>query len=175
MTISLKHSTTVAVPDNPAYPVGSSEYNAEHVLTLAADRVIGRLGSAGAAQELSGTDLATLIGTGTGGPVTASAFILSAAGVNVQTGTAYTLVAGDNGKVITLNNASPITLTFPIGLGAAFGCMIIQLGVGQVNVTASGGATVNGLSGLTHLAGRYAMATLFAVSVNAAVLGGELA
>ena len=33
--------------------------------------------------------------------------------VNAQTGTTYTLTASDNGKVVTLDNASAITLTVP--------------------------------------------------------------
>src|SRR5262245_32588695 len=175
MTISLKHANTVSVPDDPAYPVGSDEYNAEHILTLAADRVIGRLGTNGAAQELSGSDLAGLIGTGSGGPLIASAFILSAAGVTAQTGTTYTLNAGDNGRVVTLNNASPITLTCPSGLGVSFSCLLIQLGAGQVNVVAGGGASVNGFGSLTHLTGQYAWAPLFAPAANAFVLAGNLA
>ena len=37
------------------------------------------------------------------------------ASINEQTGTSYTLVAGDNGKVIKFTNGSAITLTLPSG------------------------------------------------------------
>ncbi|MGB1278485.1 MAG: hypothetical protein ACPG5V_00880 [Vibrio cyclitrophicus] len=40
--------------------------------------------------------------------------------VNTQTGTTYTLVLGDAGKVLTLTNASAITLTVPTHASVAF-------------------------------------------------------
>src|SRR5215475_6583603 len=143
MAVSLKHSTLTVIADDPAYPVGADEWNAEHNLTLAADRVLGRLSTPGAAQELSSSDLNVLLTS-----------------VNAQTGTSYTLVAADNGKLITLTNAAAITLTCPAFLGAAFACVIIQGGVGQVAVVAGAGATLGAYIGLTHLAGQYAAATI---------------
>ena len=44
MAISLTHTTVVVVPDDGASPVGSDEWNAEHSLTLAEGRLLGRLG-----------------------------------------------------------------------------------------------------------------------------------
>jgi len=108
------------------------------------------------------------------GAVTAARFILSASGINTQTGTSYSLLSTDNGKVITLNNANPITLTCPAGLGAAFACTIIQLGAGQVAVVAGGGATVSGFGGATHLAGQFAMGNIIAPTANSFVLGGNI-
>ena len=51
------------------------------------------------------------------------------ASINDQTGTAYTLVAGDNGKVVVLDNASAVTVTVPSGLGAGFNCSFVQKGL----------------------------------------------
>jgi hypothetical protein len=93
---------------------------------------------------------------------------------NAQTGTSYTLQASDNGVTVTLSNASPITLTVPSGLGANFGCMLIQIGAGQVTVTPSS-TTVNSFGGFTKLAGQYAAATLFAYVSNTFELTGALA
>ena len=50
------------------------------------------------------------------------------ASINEQTGTSYTLVAGDNGKVIKFTNGSAITVTLPSGLGEGFNCSIVQYG-----------------------------------------------
>ncbi len=63
MTISLKHAFTSAVADGgDANLVQPSNWNAEHTLTLAADRVLGRLSSPGAAEELTGVQILTLAG-----------------------------------------------------------------------------------------------------------------
>lgn len=64
-------------------------------------------------------------------------------GINAQTGTSYTTVAADNGKLITLANASPITVTIDAGLyttGAQIN--MAQTGAGQVTVQGAGGVTV---------------------------------
>jgi hypothetical protein len=93
--------------------------------------------------------------------------------VNTQTGTTYTLVAADNGKIVTLNNASAITLTVPASLGAGFNCLIVQLGAGQVTPTASS-TTLHNRQSFTKTAGQYAVATLAAYVADTFVLGGDL-
>jgi hypothetical protein len=94
--------------------------------------------------------------------------------VNAQTGTTYTLASTDNGNVVTLSNASAITLTVPSGLGAGFGCEIIQLGAGVVTVSAGGGVTVNSYSSLFKTAGQHAAATLIAYAADTFNLSGNL-
>lgn len=64
-------------------------------------------------------------------------------GINAQTGTTYTTVAADNGKLVTLNNGSPITVTIAPGLyttGAQIN--MAQIGAGQVTVQGGSGVTV---------------------------------
>ena len=95
------------------------------------------------------------------------------AGVNAQVGTSYTLLATDNGKVITLSNAEAITLTVPADLGAGFNCLIVQLAAGKVTPTASG-TTINQRLAYTKTAGQYAVATLVAYAANTFVLSGDL-
>ncbi len=92
---------------------------------------------------------------------------------NVQTGTSYTLVAGDNGKTVTMNNASASTLTVPAGLGAGFRVTILQIGAGQVTITASG-VTLNSLSGFIKVAGQHGVAGLLANIANTFALAGDL-
>ena len=107
------------------------------------------------------------------GFVNAAGYRLTSDSFNAQTGTTYTLVAADNGKTVTLNNALAITLTVPSGLGAGFSCTIIQLGAGQVTVSGSG-ATINSYSSLTKLSGQHAAATLIAYAANTFNLAGTL-
>lgn len=67
-------------------------------------------------------------------------------GINAQTGTTYTTVLADNGKLVTCSNASPITVTIPLNATVAYpvGAQIniAQTGAGQVTVQGTGGVTV---------------------------------
>ncbi len=99
--------------------------------------------------------------------------VTPAVSVNPQTGTSYTLTSDDNGRIVTLNNGSAITLTVPANLPAAFNCFIAQLGAGQVTIIGSG-ATVNSRGSLTHLNGQYAIGSIVGYANNAFILGGDL-
>lgn len=67
-------------------------------------------------------------------------------GINAQTGTSYTTVLADNGKLVTLSNGSAIAVTIPLNASVAYpvGAQITmaQLGAGQVTVSGAGGVTV---------------------------------
>jgi hypothetical protein len=116
-------------------------------------------------------DIATT-GNLTGGNVASSTLSGFSATMNTQTGTSYTLLTSDNGKIITFNNASPITLTVP-SLFAGFNCMIIQLGAGQVTLSGSG-TTITNRSGLTKTGGANAIATLIGITATTFISGGDL-
>ena len=114
----------------------------------------------------------TLTGPLSGGNTATSTLSGFAANMNAQTGTTYTLTAADNGKIITLNNAGAITLTVPT-LFAGFNCMIVQLGAGQVTLTASS-TTISNRSGLTKTAGTNAIVTLIGLSSTAFISAGDM-
>jgi hypothetical protein len=67
-------------------------------------------------------------------------------GINAQTGTTYTTVLDDNGKLVTLSNAAAIAVTIPLNSSVAYpvGAQInmAQIGAGQVTVSGAGGVTV---------------------------------
>lgn len=94
--------------------------------------------------------------------------------LNDQTGTAYTLVAADAGKVVVCDNASAITLTVPSGLGAGFTCSVIQKGAGQVTFTASS-TTINNRQTHTKIAGQHGVASLISTATDVFVLAGDTA
>ena len=95
-----------------------------------------------------------------------------AANMNTQTGTSYTLLASDNGKIITLNNASAITLTVP-ALFTGFNCMIVQLGAGEVTLTPSG-TTISNRSSYTKTAGTNAIVSLIGLSGTTFISAGDM-
>lgn len=99
--------------------------------------------------------------------------------VNAQTGTTYTLVLTDVGKLVTLSNAAAITLTLPqdSDVAAPVGCYVdlAQIGAGQVTVVAGTGATLR-VSGLTAKArAQYSRLGVQKISANTWQLFGDLA
>jgi len=91
---------------------------------------------------------------------------------NAQTGTTYTLVAGDNGVTVTCSNASAITVTIPSGLGANFCCRIVQLGAGQVSVAPGSGVTLNSYQTQRKILGQFTSVDLWAYSANTFLMEG---
>lgn len=96
---------------------------------------------------------------------------------NDQTGTTYTLVLTDAGKIVTLSNASAITLTIPTNASVAFptGAIINleQLGAGQVTVGGAG-VTINSKDGNKKLSGQYSGAYLRKTATDTWLLVGDL-
>ncbi len=86
----------------------------------------------------------------------------------------YTLVASDNGKVITFNSASNVTLTVPTGLPIGYNISIYQTGNGRVTISGAGGVTVLNRLSRFITAGRDAGAGLVATSTNTFHLTGDL-
>lgn len=96
------------------------------------------------------------------------------ASINDQTGTAYTLLASDNGKVVVLNNASAVTVTVPSGLGVGFNCSFVQKGAGQVSFSASS-TTIYNRQSHTKINAQYGVASLLAYAADVFVLVGDTA
>jgi hypothetical protein len=97
---------------------------------------------------------------------------------NAQTGTTYTLVSGDLNKLVTLSNASAITLTVPNGIFTTGQQVNIQqIGVGQVTVV-SDGTSVLTSTGATSTApklrSRYSAATILCTSSNNFTVIGDI-
>ena len=97
---------------------------------------------------------------------------------NAQTGTTYTLVLADAGKLVDLNNASAITLTVPLNSSVAFpvGTRIdlVQAGAGQVTIAGAGGVTINSKGAALKITGQWSAATLIQRSANLWVLVGDI-
>lgn len=96
--------------------------------------------------------------------------------INTQTGTSYTLVISDAGKLITLDNGAAITLTVPTNASVAFpiGTHIdlAQLGAGQVTIGGSG-VTFRAKNG-QKLSGQYAGASIVKIGTDTWLCVGDL-
>jgi hypothetical protein len=98
--------------------------------------------------------------------------------INAQTGTTYTLVAGDSGKLVQLNNASAITLTLPpsvYSIGEQIN--VYQRGAGQVTFAQGSGVTIRS-TGATSTAPKlrlqYSAATVICIGVSEFLVVGDL-
>jgi hypothetical protein len=96
---------------------------------------------------------------------------------NAQSGTTYTLVLGDAGKIVEIGNASAITLTVPPNGSVAYpvGTQItlLQTGAGQITVSGDLGVTLNATPG-TKLRAQWSSATLLKRATDTWVLIGDL-
>lgn len=98
--------------------------------------------------------------------------------INAQTGTTYTLVLTDAGGLITLANASAITVTVPTNASVAFpvGTQIalMQTGAGQVTLAGAVGVTVNSFNSALKIVGNGGLVVLVKTATNTWQVAGAL-
>ena len=98
--------------------------------------------------------------------------------INAQTGTTYTTVLTDDGKLITCSNASAISVTIPPNSSVAYGIgtqlNFAQLGAGQVTLVAGAGVTLNSAGTKLKLKEQYAVATCVKTDTNTWFVVGNL-
>jgi hypothetical protein len=97
---------------------------------------------------------------------------------NAQTGTTYTLVAADLGKLVTTSNASAVTVTVPPSVFAAGNQINVQsIGVGLTSFAAGAGVTITS-TGATAAApilrARYSACTIICTASNTFTILGDL-
>jgi hypothetical protein len=97
---------------------------------------------------------------------------------NAQTGTTYTLVGSDVGKLVTTSNASAVTVTIPPSVFAAGNQIHVQsIGVGLTSFAAGAGVTITS-TGATAAApvlrARYSACTIICTASNTFTVLGDL-
>jgi hypothetical protein len=99
-------------------------------------------------------------------------------GFNTSTGSAYTLVLTDAGKVLPISNASANTVTVPPNSSVAFptGTVVtlVQTGAGQTTIVAGSGVTINSENSKLKLKAQYATAGLLKTATDTWVAFGNL-
>ena len=98
--------------------------------------------------------------------------------INAQTGTTYSVVLSDDGKLITCDNASSIALTIVPNSSVAFGIgtqiNVMQLGAGTVTITAGAGVTLRSAGSKLKTDAQYAVATCLKIASDTWVVVGNL-
>lgn len=98
--------------------------------------------------------------------------------INAQTGTTYTTVLADDGKLVTCDNAAAISVTIPPNSSVAYGIgtqiNFMQLGAGQVTIVAGSGVTLRSQGSKLKLAGQYAVATCVKIATDTWAVVGNL-
>ena len=98
---------------------------------------------------------------------------------NAQTGTTYTLVIADLGKLVTTSNASAVTVTIPPSVFAAGNQINVQsIGVGLTSFTAGAGVTITSTGATAAAPGlraRYSACTIICTASNTFTVIGDIA
>ena len=98
---------------------------------------------------------------------------------DAETGTTYTLVAGNLNQLVTLNNASAITLTVPPSVFSAGDVInIAQIGAGQVTLAQGAGVTITSTgatSSAPKLRANKSAASIICTASNTFLVVGDIA
>ena len=98
--------------------------------------------------------------------------------IRASTAASTTALITDDGKLVTMSNASANTFTIPPNSSVAFGIgtqiNIAQLGVGQTSIVAGAGVTLNSAGAKLKLDSQYALCTCVKSDTNEWFVVGNL-
>jgi hypothetical protein len=97
---------------------------------------------------------------------------------NAQTGTTYTLVIADLGKLVTTSNSSAVTVTIPPSVFAAGNIINLQsIGVGLTSLAQGAGVTITSTGATASaptLRARYSACTIICTASNTFTVIGDI-
>ena len=123
--------------------------------------------------DVGGTETAVIDSTG----LDVTGNVMYNIALNTQTGTAYTLVLADRGKLVTTNNGSAQSITIPPNSSVAYAVgtqvQVAGLGAGEVTMVAGSGVTLRSTPGL-KLRAQYSSVTCIKIATDEWILVGDL-
>jgi hypothetical protein len=134
--------------------------------------------SIGSSGDITGITTGTDSGL-SGGVTSGTATLRLKLEFDAETGTTYTLVAGNLNQLVTLNNASPITLTVPPSVFSAGDVInIAQIGAGQVTLAQGAGVTITSTGATASapkLRAQHSAASIICTASNTFLVVGDIA
>jgi hypothetical protein len=133
--------------------------------------------SVGSTGDITGITTGTDSGL-TGGVTSGNATLKLKLEFDAETGTTYTLVAGNLNQLVTLNNSSAITVTVPpsvFSAGDQIHCQ--QIGTGQVTFSQGSGVTITSTGATASapkLRSRYSACTIICTASNTFTIIGDI-
>lgn len=133
--------------------------------------------SVGSTGDITGITTGTDSGL-TGGVTSGNATLKLKLEFDAETGTTYTLVAGNLNQLVTLNNSSAITVTVPpsvFSAGDQIHCQ--QIGTGQVTFSQGSGVTITSTgasASAPKLRARYSACTIICTASNTFTIVGDI-
>ena len=123
--------------------------------------------------DVGGTETAVIDSTG----LDVTGNVMYNIALNAQTGTTYTFVLADRGKLVTTSNGSAQTITIPPNSSVAFAVgtqiQVAGLGAGEVTMAAGSGVTIRSTPGL-KLRAQYSSVTCIKIATDEWILVGDL-
>lgn len=130
-------------------------------------------GICGAGGITLGSQINASVGISAAGVTSDTGYKVTPNAINAQT-SSYILTSGDNGKIITMNAGTGITLTVPSGLPVGYTTTVIRLGSGNVGISAALGVSINSFQSQVNIAGQHAAVSLISYSSDVFNLAGGL-
>jgi len=175
------NSTTALDVSDGNVVIGDGTLSVSGVITATggvSGNVTGTAATVTGAAQTAITSVGTLSALTVTGAVTAGSLVAPLA-INAQTGTTYTFVLADAGKLVTSSNGSAQTVTVPPNSSVAFavGTQIIVQNIGSANATLAqgSGVTIQSKDSNKEIDGQYAAATLIKTATDTWSLIGALA
>jgi len=143
--------------------------------------VIGNVtgNASGTAATVTGAAQTAITSVGTLTSLAVSGGLVAPLQINAQTGTSYTFVLADAGKLVTSSNGSAQTFTVPPNSSVAYdiGTQIMVQNIGSANCTLAqgSGVTLRSKDSAKAIDGQYSAATLIKTATDVWSLIGSLA
>jgi len=180
----LQEQTVMVFADSATRTTALSGVLAEGMISYLQDTNAVEVYNGSAWVGVSGAGDITGITTGTdsglsGGVTSGTATLRLKLEFDAETGTTYTLVAGNLNQLVTLNNASAITLTVPPSVFSAGDVInIAQIGAGQVTLAQGAGVTITSTGATASapkLRAQYSAASIICTASNTFLVVGDIA
>jgi hypothetical protein len=158
------NKTDITVSGSGAtWTINNSAVALAKMANMATASLLGRsTAGTGAPEVLSASTARTTLGLGTAA-LSATTDFQPPLTSEDSASTAYTVVAGDNGKKKRFTSSSATTVTFNTGLGS-IGLSIVRAGTGTVTLVAGSGVTLNSRAGSLAIPSQWSHAVVTATA-----------